>query len=527
MEPLQQEHGVRDTLAQAMALHQQGQLQAAAALYRDILAVAPAHFDALHLLGVTALQQGETADAHDLLSQAIAIEPGNAAARMHFAHALQQQGQLEAALRAFGTALDLAPGDAVALNNCASLLRQMKRQAEALPLFERALAREPAYAEAWNNLGGTLVDLQRHEEALACFQRALLLQPAYADALYNRGNALQFLNRTGEALASYAQALRLNPDDVDARFNAGVCRLLQGDLEQGWPGYEWRWRKAAQRALLPGFADPAQAWRGATPAAGRRLLVWSEQGFGDTIQFCRYVPLLAARGFEVSVRVQPALKTLLGELPGARRVLAEGEPLPDFDLHCPMMSLPLACATTLENIPAAPRLQADAARAAAWARRLGAKRKKRIGLAWSGSGGHDNDAQRSIALYRFAALLNDGAEWISLQREARAADRLALEDGGLRDFAADLADFADTAALVAQLDLVVSVDTSVAHLAASMGKPVWLLLPFSPDWRWMLEHADSPWYPAMRLFRQPRRGDWDAVLADVAGALLAFNPDSV
>src|SRR5476649_2395300 len=313
------------------------------------------------------------------------------------------------------------------------------------------------------------------------------------------------------------RALAIAPDDVEARVNAGICRLLQGDLQGGWRWYESRWR----RLPLPDHAPPQ--WCGDAPLAGKTILVYAEQGLGDTIQMCRYVALLAAQGADVVLRVQPALKALLSQLAGARMVLADGEPLPAFDYHCSLMSLPFAFDTSLATIPAgAPYLRADPARAAAWAQRLGAPAGRRIGLAWSGNRGHDRDGSRSIPLMQLRGLFGADAQFVSLQPELRAIDRIVLEnDQRIASHAAQLTDFAETAALIAQLDLVISVDTSVAHLAAAMGKPVWLLLAYAPDWRWLLERDDSPWYPTMRLFRQSVRGDWDGVVAEVAHALAA------
>src|SRR5476649_1928379 len=347
-----QQQTIAEQLAQAMAWHRDGRLPQAAAAYRAILATEADHFDALHLLGVCALQDGDAPTAHQLIARALALKPDDATAQMHLANAQQRLGQPDAALRSYRRVLELAPDDAMAFNNCGNLLREMQRHAEALAMFERALQ---------------------------------------CDAHYNLGNALQLLGRTGAALCSYERALAIAPDDVEARVNAGICRLLQGDLQGGWRWYESRWR----RLPLPDHAPPQ--WCGDAPLAGKTILVYAEQGLGDTIQMCRYVALLAAQGADVVLRVQPALKALLSQLAGARMVLADGEPLPAFDYHCSLMSLPFAFDTSLATIPAgAPYLRADPARAAAWAQRLGAPAGRRIGLAWSGNRGHDRDGSRSI-----------------------------------------------------------------------------------------------------------------------------------
>src|SRR5471032_3129673 len=507
-----------ETMRRAVELHQRGELAQAAALYLQIIETEPDHADALHMLGVYALQSGDLQAALDLIGRAVALLPQAATPLLNLGTVHKQLGQHDAALRCIAQALALEPCHATALNNYGSVLLAMQRHGDALPWFERALAIAADDADAWNNLGNALLELRRHEEALLCLDRALQLQPQHVHALFNRGNALQFLNRTDAALDSYARVLECDPEHVDAHFNMGVCRLLNGDLEHGWPQYEWRWRKAAYAALMPLGAQPL--WQGPvrdgpsrddTALSGKTLLVYSEQGYGDTLQLCRYVPLLAARGARVILRVQPALKTLLATLAGAQ-VMATDEALPDYDLHCPLMSLPLAFGTRLASIPAAtPYLHADPQRDARWRTLLGAADKPRIGIAWAGSGAHANDALRSI--------VTPALEFISLQKELRAVDRLLLANAGIALYAAQQNDFADTAALIAQMDLVICVDTSIAHLAGAMGKPVWLLLPFAPDWRWMLGRDDSPWYPTMRLFRQTRSGDWDDVLDAVARRL--------
>jgi tetratricopeptide (TPR) repeat protein len=509
-----------DTMRRAVALHQDGKLAQAAALYLEIIAAEPDHADALHMLGVYALQSGDLQAALDLIGRATALLPQAATPLLNLGTVHKQLGQHDAALRCITQALALEPRHATALNNYGSVLLAMQRYSDALPWFERALDVDADDADAWNNLGNALLELQRHEEALLCLDRALRLQPRHLHALFNRGNALQFLNRSAAALDSYAAALELDPGHVDANFNMGVCRLLDGDLERGWPQYEWRWRKPAYASLIPAGAQPL--WHGQCALDGKTLLVYAEQGYGDTLHLCRYVPLLAARGARVILRVQPALKTLLSVLPGAHQVLASDQPLPGYDLHCPLMSLPLAFGTRLATIPAdRPYVHADPQRSAQWRARLGPAAKPRVGLAWAGSSGHANDRLRSMPLIALRRILTPAMEFISLQKELRTVDRLLLDGAGIgiSQYAAQQSDFADTAALVAQMDLVICVDTAIAHLAGAMGKPVWLLLPFAPDWRWMLGRDDSPWYPSMRLFRQTRSGDWDDVLDAVARQL--------
>lgn len=510
-----------DKLAQATDLHTRGELDAAAALYLQIIRVEPQNFDALHMLGVYAYQTGDLASAHRLITQALRIDANDPLAHVHHSAVLQKQGRLEEALAAIQQALRLAPDHALALNNGAGLLvKDLKRPSEALPLLEHALRLDDNDATAWNGMGYALVELRRYDDALLCLDRALQLRPDYALALYNQGNALQFQNRLEEAMRSYDAALAQTPDMVDAHFAQSTCRLLMGDLAQGLQQYEWRWAKPVYLALAQQYTQPQ--WKGGS-LANKTLLVYAEQGLGDTLQMVRYIPLLSAQGARVILQVQDPLVPLMPLLEGlgGATVIGKQQALPAHDLRIPLMSLP----AVLDRIPAdVPYLQADAARSAQWQARLGATATlaTRIGLAWAGNPKHDNDGARSIPLRKMLCLLQPGLEFIALQRDLSATDRLLLAgEPALRSHAAAQKDFAETAALVAQLDLVICVDTSVAHLAGAMGKPVWLLLPYAPDWRWMLEREDSSWYPTMRLFRQQRPGDWDEVLDRVDAALRA------
>lgn len=505
-----------DKLAQATGLHTRGELDAAAALYLQILRVEPQNYDALHMLGVYSYQTGDLASAHRLIAQALRIDASDPLAHVHHSAVLQKQGRLEEALAAIRQALRLAPDHSLALNNGAALLaKELKRPAEALPLLEHALRLDDNDASAWNGMGYALVELRRYDDALLCLGRALQLRPDYALALYNQGNALQFQNRLEEAMCSYDAALALAPDMGDAQFAQSTCRLLLGDLAQGLRQYEWRWVKPAYLALAQQYTQPQ--WQGES-LADKTLLVHAEQGLGDTLQMVRYLPLLSAQGARVILQVQEPLTALLEGLGGAT-VIDRQQALPAHDLRIPLMSLPAA----LDRIPAdVPYVQTDAARSAQWQARLGKASAPRIGLAWAGNPKHDNDSARSIPLRKMLRLLQPGLEFIALQRDLSAADRLLLAgEPALHSHAAAQTDFAETAALLAQLDLVICVDTAIAHLAGAMGKPVWLLLPHAPDWRWMLEREDSPWYPTMRLFRQQRPGDWDELLERIDAALRA------
>ena len=372
---------------------------------------------------------------------------------------------------------------------------------------------------ALNERGGSYMRLGRPEDAIACYDRALAAAPRIPELHVNKGTALRALNRFDEALASFAAAIAIDPMRAEAHYNAGLVRLCLGRFREGWQGYAWRWRKADWASRRRDFCAPQ--WDGQQPIAGKTILLHAEQGLGDTLQFVRFAPLLAKSGATVIIECQPELRNLLRDLDGAAAVVARDDPLPNLDLHCPLLSLPLAFETELATIPAnIPYLRPPRDRVERWRGRLPQHGRLRVGLCWAGSRMHLNDRNRSIPLERFATLLSvPGVDFVSVQKEVDAAQAAILHVRGVTQLGGDFADFVDTAAVVAMLDLVISVDTSIAHLAGAMGKAVGLLVPFSPDWRWLLERTDSPWYPTMRLFRQPAIADWDTPLERVCREL--------
>ena len=473
----------RGTLLEELQRHGE-----ALASFERALALRPEFAEAVNGLGVTLLAVQLPEEALARFERALALRPDYPEALVNRGNALNLLRRPEQALADFDAALTLRPDDVVALNNRANVLRILQRPAEAL---------------------------------LAC-ERALKLRPDFVEALNNRGNILEALYRPEEALQSYGRALALRPDYAEIHWNAGVCRLRIGDFERGWAEHEWRRKVARFAPDYPVF--PQQQWLQEKSRAGETVLLYAEQGLGDTIQFCRYAELLARLGLHVILEVQPQLKSLLSRLEGSAVVVGKGEPLPNFDFYSPLMSLPFAFATTLTTIPdRSPYIFADPHKIELWRQRLGDRGgMRRLGIAWSGFGGHANDVNRSMSLQLLvkAIISKVPAEFVSLQKEVRPADREVLaRDRDIRHFEDLLEDFSDTAALIHEMDLVISVDTSVAHLAGAMGKPVWVLLPHLPDWRWLLEREDSPWYPTARLFRQPSMGDWESVLSKVVGAL--------
>jgi hypothetical protein len=391
--------------------------------------------------------------------------------------------------------------------------------AGALGHMTEALRLAPQHPGVHYNLGQIYGAMERHEDEIACYRRAIERKPDFADAYVNLGVALRDLGRFEEAFHAFKRALRIDPDHAGARTNRAQTNLLLGRYEQGWSEYEWRWKDGHQSHAIPG-----ELWTGRAPLAGKRLLVHAEQGLGDTIQFIRYVGVARSLGAHVVLRVQDALLPLLSGYADAGEVIGESSLLPDFDLQIPLLSLPAALGSRCPGIPSTvPYLQAATGPRNEWAAKLdqhpsSGGRKARVGLVWSGSRTHLNDRYRSMRLEDWQPILAADVQVVSLQKDVRETDVLANLPAIL-DAGPELADFADTAGLIANLDVVVTVDTAVAHLAGAMGVPVWIALPARADWRWQLERSDSPWYPSARLFRQTRLGDWGPVVADVVRRL--------
>ena len=432
-------------------------------------------------------------------------------AHINLGAALARAGRHDAALESYDRAIALQPGSAHAWSNRGLVLAGTDRHEAALENFARALALEPDLAEAHYNQGKALADSGRPEAALQSYERAIAFDPGHADACYNRAIILGDLMRHEEALESYERAIEVNPGHSGAQLNLALCRLILGDFSRGWPAYEWRRLSPDARAAV--YAAPA--WLGEETLAGKTILLHAEQGLGDTLQFCRYAKQVSALGAHVVLEVQKPLKDLLANLEGVDHLIARGEPIPRVDYQTPLLSLPLAFKTTLDTIPAVPKGFGSApALIERWRGRLGPKSLPRIGLVWKAG-----TEARSVPLAGMLGLVSGNHQFFALQTEVSAADREILDSR--KDFlhlTAGLRNFAD-APLVELMDLVITADTSMAHLAGALGKPVWVLLPFNPDSRWMLGRPDSPWYPTVRLFRQPAPGDWGSVLGRVSDAL--------
>ena len=460
-------------------------------------------------LALTVLDRGDEAVA--AYERALELRPGWPEAYLQLGNALHQLGRFDDAAAAYRQALSVRPDFVAALTNLGSTLSSAGQLVEAASVLREAVRLAPCQAEPLLNLGSVLRLSGRLDEALATQQHILAHQPDYWPAWAGHAAILHDLGLPAAALEAWDQSLTLHPEQPDTRYSRALTLLLMGDFARGWDQLEWRWQAQQHRARLRHTEIPL--WAG-EDLAGRTILLHVEEGLGDSIQFARYVPLVAGRGATVVLEAYPALMRLFRSLPGVSRLIVQGETPPHCDLQCPLQSLPRAFATSLETIPAeTPYLRAGSREA--WAERLGPRHGPRIGLVWAGRPTHGRDRDRSIALDRLTPLLAfDTADWFGLQLGRQ--DSLPTQ---VIDLSSHLTDMAETAAALCEIDLLISVDTAVAHLAGALGRPVWLLLPFSPDWRWMLGRTDSPWYPTMRLFRQMRPGDWETVI-DAVGISL-------
>ena len=474
--------------------------------------------EALNQHGLGLLQQGQFAAGAVLLQQSLAQNAKQPEVSYNLGYALQQLGRLEEALVAYTQAVSLMPDDLDAVMSRGRVRASLGQFEGAAADFAKATRLVPQSPDAWNNLGNVLLDLERESDAIAAYDKALALRPNFAQVLFNKGKALGVLERYAEAAVAYESALAVNPQYEEAKWHLSWVKLVLGDFAQGWPLFEARW-------TVPSLGNQRRypqlpQWLGGEPIAGKSLLLYAEQGLGDTLQFCRYVPVLHAMGARVSLAVQAPLVSLLaGQWPDVPVVESFAD-MAGFDLATPLMSLPLALGTTLETIPASvPYIQVRNATPGA------ASGRPRVGLVWSGSAGHKNDKNRSMALSVLAPLFELPVDWVCLQPDVRESDRawLAAHPEVVLNQPA-LTDFAETARIIAGLDWVVTVDTAVAHLAGALGKAVWLLLPTGPDYRWLLERTDSPWYPTARLFRQSARGDWAGVVQDLVVAIMMKFP---
>lgn len=479
-------------LRQAVGRHQAGDLQQAMLAYRRLLAADPRNPDALHMLGV----------------------------------ALAQMGALAEAVPFMRAALQSLPQSTMVHCNLGNALSALERYEEALPCYERVTALEPRNGPAQVRCGIALAKLGRLDEAEARFARATALNPTDTDAHYNLGNLYGLRRQCDLAVASFSRALELSPGHSDARFNLALLKLLRGEFREGWELYEERFAIDARRGVERSFEAPR--WTGKESLEGRRILLWAERGLGDTLQFCRYAPLVRDLGATVTLQVQPRLKPLLQHQFTDVRVIGDDEPSGSFDYQCPLVSVPRAFGTELATIPArVPYLEVDGEAVARWAQRLPSEDTLRVGIAWQGNlEAERNWARgRSIPLSAFEPLAREpGVRFISLQTGpgAEQLDTVGFKDRVIsfgKSLDTEAGAFMDSAAIIKSLDLVICSDSAIAHLAGALGAPVWVALHATSEWRWLLDRSDSPWYPTMRLFRQRALGGWEAVVRDLCVAI--------
>ena len=472
---------------EALVLHQHGKFQLASALYGEILVEQPLHADARHLLGAIFTQTSEYQKAFQFILTAICICPDRAVYYCNRGHAYQ-------------------------------LLKQID---EAIVHYRRALILDKFCAEAYSGLGAALVETSQPAVAIAPLCLGIALKPENAEAHFNLANGYRELGDLNQALLNFDRAIRLKSNYPKAYWNKSLTLLLGGNLAEGLPLFEWRWNCPETGLVRPGFLKPL--WLGKESLAGKTILIQAEQGFGDTIQFCRYIQMVADLGARTIFEVPPALVELFRPLGGVSELVAKGSPLPYFDYYCPLLSMPLAFATDVHSIPSKEKyLSTDGRKVEYWASRLGEKTVPRVGLVWSSNSTFSRDATRSV---RLAAILDSipvgRFDIVCLQQEITNTDLRALESRpDIRFFGRELRNFSDTAALIESMDVVISTCTSVPHLAGAIGKRTWLLLACVPDWRWFLGRSDTPWYSCVRLYRQDKPGIWDSVFARIRADLL-------
>jgi tetratricopeptide (TPR) repeat protein len=521
---------IEDLLKEAVAHHRNGEWGEAERLYHRVLQNDPMHPDALHLLGLVNQQKGETARAEELVRRAISLDGRAPIFHLSLGNVLSIQGKGNEAIESFRQALRLEPRLAEGHYNLANELFKRNQIEESISHYQEALRVKPDLAEGHYNLGKAFEKLDKLAEAEVSYRRALKRKPDYFDAWFNLAISLSDQCKLRDAQRCYQQALAMKPDDVDANWNLSLIFLLSGNLKEGWQKYEWRLKQPKYRFLQ----SQKKRWRG-EEAPDKTLLVRAEQGLGDVIQFIRFIPLLKEKVGRVLFECQPSLTRLFKNFSGIDGTYSRNADLSPphvpYDVDSPLLSLPGILGVTLDSIPGqAPYILPEKDRIEEWKQRIPPEPKQlKIGIVWAGHVGHRGNSKRSTSLFSWAPLAGiRGVTFFSLQVGEAGAEAQSPPPGmNLVDLTGPIADFADTAAFLSHLDLIISVDTAVAHLAGSMGKPVWTLLPFAPDWRWLLGRSDTPWYPTMRLFRQGVPGDWKGVFEAVARDLRVVSDSGI
>ena len=494
--------------------------------YDQVVVIAPHDDEAWRFRGIALHELKRFDEALNSYDKALCIAPGKPDIYFNQGFSLQELKLFDDALNCYDKAISIKPNYAEAYSNRGIVLQELKRLDEALNSYDKAISINPNFAEAFSNRGVVLLELNHFDEALTNFDKAINLKQDYAEAYSHRGNALKQLKRFDDAFTSYNKAIHIKPNYAEAHWNLSLLNLLLGNFKIGWEGYDWRWKhdSVSKTSGIRNFNKPL--WVGTESLINKTILLYAEQGLGDTIQFCRYVPLVSQLGTKVILEVQRPLVNLLSSLEGVNQIVSTGDNLPEFDYQIPLLSLPRVFKTELASIPPhVNNLTNHGEKISKWQEILGEKRKPRIGLVWSSASHFKEDSKRSMSLLDLlSALPREKFEYICLQKEIKEIDKSTHEaNPQIQFFGNDLDDFTDTAALIECVDLVISTCTSVPHLSCSLGKETWLLLSYLPDWRWLLDRDDSTWYPSAKLYRQERVGDWSRVLEKVNADLLLFD----
>ena len=498
---------------QAIVYHRSGKLQQAEQICQQILDIDPQNAEVLNLFGLIACQAGKYEIAVDLINHALDISSNQPLFLNNLGFVLKEQGKISEAIAAYSQALDMTPESFEIYNNLGVALYKQRKYDKAIEAYQKAIQIQPDYAAAYNNLGIAWQKQGKLEQAVQIYNKTLVIRPNYPQAYNNLANTLKEQGKLQEAVQVYHKAIEINSSYIDAHKNLGIVLLLQGDFQRGWQEYEWRLKPDD---LCSGNRARTR-WDGSS-LSGKTILLYAEQGFGDTIQFIRYVHLLMEYDTKILVECQPELLQLFGNIGAIQKTIAVGQSLPKFDVNASLLSLPSILGTDLSSIPAKiPYLYVKSQSNTD----LEMPSEYKVGVVWAGNLKHPDDNNRSVGLQQFSVLFDVvNCQFFSLQVGNRRDDiiRYSYSDE-ITDLGVNFSDFFDTAVAISELDLVISVDTAVAHLAGALGKPVWVLLPFVPDWRWLLEREDTPWYPTMRLFRQTNTRDWAEVLKKVRLAL--------
>ena len=506
------EQDIQQEIYVALAFHQAGKLKEAKSEYRKLLRRYPDNADILHLSGTLAHQMGQMDAALKNLTRAATLAPQNLEIHLNLFRTLATQDKIPELEHTLHILVELSPKDANLLAQLGEILVRQDRADEAEPYFRRSVESNPETLDAWNGLGNILERRGEFADAEDCYLKSIEIEPNRAEARYNLGNVLRQQNKVEDSIKALSKAVELDPEFKLAHVHLAFSLFMNGDFEAAWPEYEWRWK-------IPNFPTPVRPfsqpkWQGER-LDGKKILVHAEQGFGDSLQFARFTKDIADHGGDIILECAPGLTSLMESAPGVTETLARGDQLPAFDVHVPLLSIPGILSMGLDALPnQVPYLQVPVNKQEYWAGRLKSPDQLKIGITWQTSTEQLSSSFKSCPLQAYAALFGiEQVKWISLQKEIPDSDLPLPPD--IMDISEDLADFSDTAAVISELDLVISMDTAVAHLTGALGKPVWLLLSTAGDWRWMKDRNDSPWYPTMQIFRQTNFNDWNEILTRI------------